>query len=215
MYRAKRKGRGCIELFDHTMRDEAIARLQLEDDLREALEQEQFALEYQPIVDTTTLEPVALEALIRWDHPTRGRLGPDAFIPVAEETGLITQIGNWVISTACDQLASWQSASPKLSQLRLSVNVSPVQLAVDGLVEHVANVLECSTLSPGSLWLEITESAIVADEAPDGRPHGIEGARSQDPARRLRHGLLVARLPHPFPDRHGQDRPLVHCQARR
>jgi diguanylate cyclase (GGDEF)-like protein/PAS domain S-box-containing protein len=165
MYRAKAKGRGRIELFDQTMRDEALARLQLEHDLQVAIEESQFILDYQPIVDTHTLRPVAVEALIRWDHPTRGRLAPGEFIPLAEETGLIGLIGDWVVTTACRDLVEWQSAG-RHAPIQVCVNVSPVQLSIDGFVEQIAHVLRRSHLAPGSLCLEITETAILSDEAP-------------------------------------------------
>jgi diguanylate cyclase (GGDEF)-like protein/PAS domain S-box-containing protein len=166
MYRAKAKGRGRIELFDHTMRDEAQARLRLEQDIQVALAGAQFTVEYQPIVDIDTLEPVAFETLLRWDHPDRGRLAPETFIPLAEETGLITPIGDWVIATACAQLADWQASAPERVGLRMSVNVSPVQLSVDGFVRRVARIIRRSGITPGSLALEITESALLGDEAP-------------------------------------------------
>jgi diguanylate cyclase (GGDEF)-like protein/PAS domain S-box-containing protein len=166
MYRAKAAGRGRIEIFDHTMRDEAVARLQLEGDLQLAAQRGQFVLEYQPIVDTHTLRPVALEALIRWDHPDHGRMSPDSFIPVAEETGSIHQIGDWVIATACAQLAEWQRAQPGQPELQVSVNVSPMQLAADGFVNRVADLLRRSTIAPGTLCLEITETVLVAGDVP-------------------------------------------------
>ncbi len=163
MYRAKTKGRGRIELFDHTMRAEAVARLQLEQDLQVAIEQQQFVLEYQPIVDTESRRTVAFEALVRWDHPVRGRIPPDAFIPLAEETGLIAPIGDWVLASACAQLAIWQEDDP---ELRICVNVSPVQLSVAGFVEQVAEMIRRTRIAPGSLCVEITESVIVSEQAP-------------------------------------------------
>ena len=174
MYRAKARGRGFIELFDHTMRDQAIAHLQLEHDLQVAIEQHQFVLAYQPIVDTQTLQPVLFETLIRWDHPVRGRIGPDDFIQLAEETGLIAQIGEWVIDTACAQLASWQQASPHRSRIRLSVNVSAVQLARSGFVEHVAHAIRRTRITPGSLCVEITESVLLGDAAPTAAISGLK-----------------------------------------
>ena len=166
MYRAKARGRGRIELFDRTMRDEAVARLRFEQDLRLAVEEQQFVLEYQPIVESRTLRPAALEALLRWDHPQRGRLAPDTFIPFAEETGLIEQIGDWVIETACRQLAVWQRESARHARLQLTVNVSPVQLTVAGFTDRVARAIRAARISPDSLCFEITESAIIADSAP-------------------------------------------------
>jgi len=166
MYSAKAKGRGRIELFDHTMRVEAIARLRLEQDIQVALDRRQFVLEYQPIVGIDTLRPVAFETLLRWDHPERGRLGPDAFIPLAEETGLISPIGDWVIATACAQLAAWQAAVPGQAELQMCVNVSRVQLSAEGFVERVARIIRRAGIAPESLSLEITENALLGDEAP-------------------------------------------------
>ncbi len=159
MYRAKASGRGNIELFDRTMRDEAVARLQLERDLRLAVERRELVLEYQPIVDTQDLQPVALEALIRWNHPGRGRLPPDAFIPLAEETGPDPpdrRLGDRDSLRASSPTGRRRDLSEPL--LQVAVNVSPVQLADSGFVDRVATLLDRSAIAPGSLCLEITES---------------------------------------------------------
>ena len=166
MYRAKAAGRGRVELFDNSMRDEAMARLQLESDLRGALGSGQFVLEYQPVVNAATGRPVGLEALVRWDHPTRGRLAPDRFIPLAEETGLIVEIGNWVLEQALTQLAAWQAAVPMDPPLSISVNVSSRQLAVQGLVEKMAHLLRELPLAPGTVGVELTESVLLDEGYP-------------------------------------------------
>ncbi|HLN04711.1 MAG TPA: EAL domain-containing protein [Acidimicrobiales bacterium] len=166
MYRAKAAGRGRVELFDNSMRDQAIERLQLENDLRGAVAGRQLVLEYQPVVNAATGRPVAVEALIRWNHPTRGRLGPDMFIPLAEETGLIVDLGNWVLEEALTQLATWQAAVPMDPPLSISVNVSGRQLAVTGLAERVARLLRELPLAPRSVGVELTESVLLDEGYP-------------------------------------------------
>ncbi len=163
MYRAKARGRGQIVLFEEAMRAEAVARLRDEDDLRTAIDERQFVLAYQPIVDTETLAPIALEALIRWNHPSRGQLAPEVFIPLAEETGLISEIGDWVLDTACGQLAAWQHESSRARGLQVTVNVSAVQLRDDAFSRRVASALRSSGIDPASLGIEITESAFMLD----------------------------------------------------
>jgi len=166
MYRAKAAGRGRVEMFDNSMRDQAMARLQLESDLRGAVPGHQLVLEYQPVVNAATGRPVAVEALVRWDHPTRGRLGPDIFIPLAEETGLIVEIGDWVLEEALTQLAAWQDAVPMDPPLSVSVNVSVRQLAVPGLVERMAHLLRALPLAPRSVGVELTESVLLDEGYP-------------------------------------------------
>ncbi len=166
MYRAKAAGRGRVELFDNSMREQAMARLQLESDLRAALPGRQLFLEYQPVVNAATGRPVAVEALVRWNHPTRGRLGPDQFIPLAEETGLIVEIGDWVLEEALTQLSEWQVAAPSEPPLSVSVNVSVRQLAVPGLVERMAHLLRELPLAPRSVGVELTESVLLDDGYP-------------------------------------------------
>ncbi len=133
--------------------------LQRETDLRHALEREEFELLYQPIVDLSIGATNEFEALIRWRHPKFGLIGPDDFVHVAEESGLIIPIGNWIIEQACRQLAVWQSTSAEV--LSVSVNLSAKQLMHPSLVDQVATVLERSTLSPGQLKLEVTESTVM------------------------------------------------------
>ena len=159
MYRAKALGKARCEVFDPSMRLEAAALLQLENDLRRALELNEFRMHYQPIVALGNGETTGLEALIRWQHPRRGLVPPGDFIPLAEETGLIVPIGAWVLRTACSQMKTWQEEG--LAPLRMSVNVSTVQLRQADFVEMVMKVLAETGIEPGLLDLEVTESVLV------------------------------------------------------
>lgn len=163
MYRAKAEGRARWELFDVRMRDRALTALQLEADLHHAQERGQFSLRYQPIVNTMNGVIQGFEALLRWQHPARSWISPAEFIPLAEDTGLITSIGAWVLEEACRQCALWQQQFPRHPALSISVNLSALQLAQPNLVELVARVLQQSALVPGSLKLEITESTVMRD----------------------------------------------------
>jgi len=163
MYRAKAAGRGRLELFDHSMRNQAMERMQLESDLRRAIRGRELVLEYQPVVNAVTGRPVAVEALVRWNHPTRGRLEPEKFIPLAEETGLIIELGDWVLEEALTQLAVWQAAAPMDPPLSISVNVSGRQLAAPGLTERMAHLLRELPLAPRSVGVELTESVLLDD----------------------------------------------------
>ncbi|MDA8290594.1 MAG: EAL domain-containing protein [Actinomycetota bacterium] len=161
MNRAKGGGRNRVEVFDRSIRYEALRRLQLEHDLRGAIADGALLLEYQPVVDTGTGTPVGLEALVRWEHPVRGRIGPDEFVPLAEQTGLIDQLGDWVLRTALAHLAQWQLVHLADPPLKVTVNVSGRQLAVPGFAERVAEILRATPVAPGSLGVEITESVII------------------------------------------------------
>jgi diguanylate cyclase (GGDEF)-like protein len=160
MYRAKARGRGRSEMFDEEMRRDAFERLRTESDLRRALERDEFSVLYQPIFDTTTLRPIAVEALVRWRHPTRGIVGPVEFIPLAEETGLIAPLGRWVLEHAVAEVAGWSEQFPDLP-LRVAVNVSGQQLARPEFLQEVRAALEASDLPPERLGLEITESILI------------------------------------------------------
>src|SRR5438552_3511073 len=140
MYRAKLHSTG-IELFDEEMHTSAVRRLQTENELHRALERDELRLVYQPLIELSTGEIVAVEALLRWQHPENGLLSPREFVPVAEETGLIVPIGDWVLDQACRQLARWREAIPEARTLIVSVNVSPRQLAQHGFVDTVAATL--------------------------------------------------------------------------
>jgi diguanylate cyclase (GGDEF)-like protein len=161
MYRAKENGKARYELFDHGMHARAVSRLQLESDLRQAIEQKEFCVYYQPIVSLQTGRLAGFEALVRWNHPRRGLVAPGDFIPVAEETGLIVPIGEWVLNEACARVRQWQIDSPSHRSLSLSVNLSARQVAQPDLLQRIKEALETSKLSPHCLKLEITESVVM------------------------------------------------------
>ena len=161
MYGAKRNGRACYEVFNPEMHASAVQRLEFEQDLRQAIERHAFRVYYQPKLDIATGEIVGMEALIRWQHPKRGTIMPGEFIPLAEETGLIVPIGQWVLREACRQLRSWQIAYPERAPRMVSVNLSTVQLRLPTLIDDIAAVLHETDLDPGCLSLEITESAVM------------------------------------------------------
>jgi len=161
MYRAKENGKARYEVFDHGMHARAVSRLQLESDLRQAVEQKEFCVYYQPIVSLATGRLAGFEALVRWNHPRRGLVSPADFIPAAEETGLIVPIGEWVLTEACNRIREWQIASPGHRSLSLSVNLSARQVAQSDLLERIKEALETSKLNPHCLKLEITESVVM------------------------------------------------------
>jgi diguanylate cyclase (GGDEF)-like protein/PAS domain S-box-containing protein len=163
MHRAKERGRARYELFDEGMRGRAISRLRVENDLRRALERNELILHYQPLVSLRDRAIVSVEALVRWDHPDRGRIAPAEFIPVAEENGLIESIGRWVLDRACRQGAAWYRERPDAPPLSMSVNLSAAQVANRVLADTVATALRASGLDPACLALELTESVMVGD----------------------------------------------------
>jgi diguanylate cyclase (GGDEF)-like protein len=163
MYRAKENGKARYEVFDHGMHARAVSRLQLESDLRHAIEQKEFCVYYQPIVSLQTGRLAGFEALVRWNHPRRGLVLPADFIPVAEETGLIVPIGEWVLNQACAQVREWQINSPSHRSLSLSVNLSARQVAQPDLLDRIKEALETSKLNPHCLKLEITESVVMGN----------------------------------------------------
>jgi diguanylate cyclase (GGDEF)-like protein/PAS domain S-box-containing protein len=161
MYRAKALGKARHEVFDVGMHTRAVALLQLETDLRWAIEREEFELYYQPIVSLESGRIGGFEALIRWQHPERGMVSPGDFIPVAEETGWIVPIGRWVLEEACAQLACWLRDIPGDGPITMSVNLSSKQFSQPDLISSIENLLERHSIPPGCLKLEITESAIM------------------------------------------------------
>jgi diguanylate cyclase (GGDEF)-like protein/PAS domain S-box-containing protein len=165
MYRAKSMGKARFEIFDADMRASVVARLQLEMDLRRALEREEFYNVYQPIVSLAAGQIVGFEALLRWHHPTRGQLGPEEFITVAEETGLIRDLGWWNLREACRQMTEWRAGYNAYSQLTMSVNLSPKQFLQPNLVEDIGSLLRELNLPPQALKLELTESTVMGDPA--------------------------------------------------
>jgi EAL domain-containing protein (putative c-di-GMP-specific phosphodiesterase class I) len=163
MYRAKEQGKGRFEVFDKLMHARAISRLQLESDMRRALEREEFEVYYQPIMNLAEGTISGFEALIRWQHPERGMISPADFIPVAEDTELIIPIGHWVLLEACRQVRQWQLDFPSETPLTISVNLSGKQFKQPDLVGQVKQVLYQTGLDPRSLRLEITESMVMED----------------------------------------------------
>ena len=161
MYRAKARGKGCWELFEPTMQAAVQERHRLKLYLQRAVDRGSLFVQYQPIVDLEREEMVGVEALVRWEHPTRGLISPDEFIPLAEESGLIVQLGREVLEQACREAAAWQRILPEFA---ISVNVSARQLQEPGFAGEVSQLLRRSGLSPARLILEITERAMVSDE---------------------------------------------------
>ena len=157
LYGAKADGRGTVRFFEVEMHAQVQERLNLEQNLRNALVAREFELHYQPLVDLATDSITGFEALIRWHHPDQGLLAPDEFIPLAEEIGLINPIGEWVLREACTTAARWPS------HLRVAVNLSPIQFRSPGLVHSIAEALGMSGLSPDRLELEITEGTLLED----------------------------------------------------
>jgi EAL domain-containing protein (putative c-di-GMP-specific phosphodiesterase class I) len=159
MYRAKAQGRARIEIFDERMREQSMRTLKLDGDLRRALDRSEFRLHYQPIVSLQTGEITGCEALLRWMHPERGLVAPADFIPLAEETGLIVSIGEWVLRAACAELQTWDGLG--LPPINLSVNLSARQLKQDALASVVSGVLESTGFDARRLKLELTESILM------------------------------------------------------
>jgi len=161
MYRAKDTGKNAYRFFDPQMNVEAVEHLQIRNGLRLAIERSEFELHYQPQMDLGSEEIVAAEALIRWNHPQHGTLLPARFIPVAEESGLIVPIGDWVLREACRQAAAWHKAGRK--GLVVAVNLSAVQFTRAKLEESVLRALDESKIDPSLLELELTESILIKD----------------------------------------------------
>ncbi|MEG3875153.1 EAL domain-containing protein [Microcoleus sp. AT8-B1] len=163
MYRAKALGTGRYQVFNASMHALAVERLQLETDLRIALKRREFLLHYQPFVSLASGRIIGFEALVRWQHPLRGLIGPIKFIPVAEETGAIVPLGEWVLEEACRQLRLWEEMFGFDRALIMSVNLSGKQFAQPDLVDRLKVILETTGLSAESLKLEITESVVMED----------------------------------------------------
>ncbi len=161
MYKAKTQGRARHEVFDSGMHTHAIEILQLETDLRRAVERQEFLIHYQPIISLYTGKIIGFEALIRWMHPLRGFVPSDKFIPIAEETGLIIPIGHWVLKEACTQIKIWQNQFPFEKPLTISVNISGKQFSHPHLIEQIYQIIKETELEANNLKLEITESTIM------------------------------------------------------
>jgi diguanylate cyclase (GGDEF)-like protein len=163
MYHAKAMGGGRFEVFDEVMRSRAAVRLATEQALRHALERRELRLHYQPVVSLATGRLTGVEGLVRWAHPQRGLVPPLEFIPLAEETGLIQSVGQWVIEEACAQAERWRLAYPAHAPGTMSVNLSPLQLVRSDLVEIVGSALRRTGTDAGGLCLEMTESVVMED----------------------------------------------------
>ena len=163
MYTAKTKGKARFEIFEPAMHDAVVARLGMEAELRRAIERQEFVVYYQPIVKLQTGEVVGAEALVRWQHPTRGLVPPLDFIPLAEETGLIVPLGGWVLRQACRQLSEWQKGRIGKDPFVMNVNLSSRQLVRDVIVDEVAEAVDASGIRASWLVLEVTETVLMAD----------------------------------------------------
>ncbi|NJL82653.1 MAG: EAL domain-containing protein [Chloroflexaceae bacterium] len=166
VYRAKQAGRGCYVLLTPEMRQQALLRMQLESELRLALERQEFFLVYQPIVSLQNIQPLGFEALARWQNPQRGLIPPGLFIPIAEETGLIRELGWWVLETGLKQLQMWSERFGDNETKFMTINLSPVQLLDETLPQKLADRLAYYALPHSRLKLEITESCILDAQSP-------------------------------------------------
>jgi diguanylate cyclase (GGDEF)-like protein/PAS domain S-box-containing protein len=164
MYTAKSLGKNRVEVFEPRMHDAALRRLALKGDLERAIERDELRIAYQPIVDLERLTVTGAEALLRWDHPIHGPIGPNEFIPLAEETGAIVPIGRWVLEQAAREAMPWRSSNGR--PVALSVNVAPRQIMERGFDESVRAIVESSGLAPERLLLELTEGTLIGDTEP-------------------------------------------------
>ena len=163
MYRSKSQGPGHYTIFDRTMKSDRVNRDKTEDRLRQALDNDEFELYYQPIINVADARIVGVEALLRWQDPQRGTIPPLDFVPQLEESGLIAPVGEWALEEACRQVTAWTERFPKLGPLRVSVNVSPRQLLQAHFGDVVTRVLQRTSTRPDQLCLEITEAALMGD----------------------------------------------------
>jgi diguanylate cyclase (GGDEF)-like protein/PAS domain S-box-containing protein len=180
LYRAKDRGRDCYEVFDPTMHARAVERLNAETDLRKALDRGEFLLHYQPIASMANESILGFEALLRWQHPSRGLLLPAQFLPIAEETGLILPIDLWVLRTACAQMRRWHERFPASPRFQVHVNLSTKHFSKPNMVSEIDRILKETGLDPRNLTLEITESVILEEfkEAIDALA-GLKGLNVQ------------------------------------
>ncbi|MGL4501277.1 MAG: GGDEF/EAL domain-containing response regulator [Planktothrix sp.] len=161
MYAAKANGKGCYQLLTSELQQKAVNCLQLENDLRRAIQNQEFSLYYQPILSLPISKKLGFEALIRWHHPKKGLISPNKFIPVAEETGLIIELGLWVIKTALNQISIWQEQFQGFSEIIIHINVSPQQLMIASFSEQVQELLSNFKIKSHQIKFEITESSLL------------------------------------------------------
>ena len=166
LYDAKLRGKGCFAVFQDGMQEAAMRRVELENDLRRAVRQDELLLHYQPIVEVPSGRITGVEALVRWDHPTKGLVPPNDFIPVAEDSDLVVDLGRWVLWEAASKLKDWHERYPEAKPFSMSVNVAARQLVSPWLVQEVERVLEGTGVDPSSIVLEITEGALMSDLEP-------------------------------------------------
>jgi diguanylate cyclase (GGDEF)-like protein/PAS domain S-box-containing protein len=178
MYRAKTRGKSRHEVFDGDMHHHMLVRLELENDLRNALQRNQLSVFYQPIVSLSDGAVVAFEALVRWNHPERGMISPDIFVPIAEETGIVVSIGYWILEEACRQMAEWIPALPADRLVSVHVNLSGRQFRQPDLVDQVRTIMARTGIEPKRLGLEITESVVMENAA--SAAERLEQLRSLD-----------------------------------
>ena len=211
MYRAKEMGRNTFQFYRPEMNAHVLQILSLENELRRAHEKNEFVLHYQPKVDVASGEIIGAEALIRWQHPERGLVPAADFIPVLEESGLVVQVGKWVLQEVCRQLKNWERASLRL--VPIALNLSARQFLAPDLGAYIERTLKEHSIEPGLIEFEITESSIMsnAEEAIRTLEY-LEGARRRDCDRRLRHRLFQPRLSQALPDQGAEDRPLVRAR---
>jgi len=164
MYESKAKGRQRFTMFDPSMGTRAANLMQMENDLRAALEKNQFVVYYQPIMELGATDITGFEALIRWQHPEEGLVGPDEFIGIAEDTGMIMDIGDWILGEACHQIVDWKKQYNN-EELTVSVNLSPEQLRQPDIVQRISARIDESGVCPACVKLEITESTIMRNPA--------------------------------------------------
>ena len=167
MYRAKQKGKACYEVFDQAMYLQTLKAIELEHNLRLALRNQEFSLYYQPIISLKNNHLSGFEALIRWQHPQHGFISPMEFIPLAEDTGLIVELGNWILTEACQQLADWQqqySNVPGIDSLKVNVNIAPQQFQKADFIDKLDQIIVSTNLNPTCLKLEIIERVLVNSE---------------------------------------------------
>ena len=208
MYEAKEGGKRRFAVFTPEMRDSIVRRHDLKDELRRAIEERELIVQYQPIVDLNTGEPTAVEALVRWNHPGRGRIPPAEFIPLAEDTGLIVPLGRYVLEEAC------RCVNERHPGLRVQVNLSAIELEHPDLVETVTGVIERTGIAPERLVLEVTETLLVKDA--ERGAHTLEALRAIGVQLALDDfgtGLLLALLPAQPAARHAEDRARVRRRA--
>ena len=174
LYAAKEAGKGQFKRYEHDLRTVMLDRVTRRKELKRAVEDHEFFLQYQPIVRVESGEVVGVEALVRWMHPRRGIVGPDEFIGLAEETGLIVELGRWVLNTACAQANAWRDTGP--ARLRMCVNVSGRQLERPTFVAEVRDALLRHNMTPSSLVLELTETVLFQEQ--NAMPQRISDLRS-------------------------------------